>query len=108
MTTSADLAAATASALATSLGLDEVVDYLRDPDKVAYYGMMNILPATPIRWSLANDEAASRHLHYGLARWYHRPLEASLVPVDVITGVVRTRRKRQTNPSVPAMNLMMK
>src|ERR1035437_9633567 len=84
--------AATASALATSLGLDEVVDYLRDPDKVAYYGMMNILPATPIRWSLANDEAASRHLHYGLARWYHRPLEASLVPVDVITGVVRTRR----------------
>ena len=85
-------AAATASAVAKSMGLDEVVDYLRDPDKVAYYGMMNILPATPIRWSLANDEAASRHLHYGLARWYHRPLEASLVPVDVITGVVRTRR----------------
>ena len=40
-------AAATASALAKSLGLDEVVDYLRDPDKVAFYGMMNILPATP-------------------------------------------------------------
>src|SRR5664280_2193326 len=30
-------AAATASAVATSLGLDEVVDYLRDPDKVAFY-----------------------------------------------------------------------
>ena len=85
-------AAATASALAKSMGLDEVVDYLRDPDQVAYYGMMNVLPATPIRWSLENEEAADRHLHYGLARWYHRPLEASLVPIDVITGVLRTRR----------------
>jgi hypothetical protein len=85
-------AAATASALAKSMGLDEVVDYLRDPDRVAFYGMMNILPATPIRWSLENDEAASRHLHYGLARWYRVPLKASIVPVDVITGVLRTRR----------------
>ena len=85
-------AAATASAVAKSMGLDEVVDYLRDPDQVAFYGMMNILPATPIRWSLENVEAADRHLHYGLARWYHRPLEASLVPIDVITGVLRTRR----------------
>jgi hypothetical protein len=87
--------AATASALAKSMGLGEVgevVDYLRDPDKVAFYGMMNILPATPIRWTLENVEAASRHLHYGLARWYRRPLEASLVPIDVITGVLRTRR----------------
>jgi hypothetical protein len=85
-------AAAMASAVAKSLGLDEVVDYLRDPDKVAYYGMMNILPATPLGWSLENADAAGRHLHYGLARWYHRPLEASLVPIDVITGVLRTRR----------------
>jgi hypothetical protein len=85
-------AAATASALAKSLGLDEVVDYLRDPDKVAFYGMMNILPATPIRWTLENVDAADRHLHYGLARWYRRPLMASLMPVDVITGVLRTRR----------------
>ena len=85
-------AAATASGLATAMGLDEVVDYLRDPDQVAYYGMMNVLPATPIRWSLGNAEAADRLLHYGLARWYHRPLEASLVPIDVITGVLRTRR----------------
>jgi hypothetical protein len=84
--------AATASAVAKSLGLDEVVDYLADPDKVAYCGMMNILPATPLRWSLENVEAADRQLHYGLARWYHRPLEASLVPIDVITGVLRTRR----------------
>jgi hypothetical protein len=30
-------AAAMASAVANSMGLDEVVDYLRDPDKVAYY-----------------------------------------------------------------------
>ena len=85
-------AAATASAVAKSLGLDEAVDYLRDPDRVAFYGMMNILPATPSRWNLGNAEAADRHLHYGLARWYHRPLEASLVPIDVITGVLRTRR----------------
>jgi hypothetical protein len=85
-------AAATASALAKSMGLDEVVDYLRDPDRVVFYGMMNILPAIPTQWSLENQEAADRHLHYGLARWYHRPLEASLVPIDVITGVLRTRR----------------
>jgi hypothetical protein len=85
-------AAATASVLAKSMGLDEVVEYLRDPDKVAFYGMMNILPATPVRWSLDSAEAADHHLHYGLARWYHRPLEASLVPIDVITGVLRTRR----------------
>jgi hypothetical protein len=85
-------AAATASAVAKWMGLDEVVDYLRDPDQVTYYGMMNVLPATPIRWSLENEEAAGRHLHYGLARWYHRQLEASLVPIDVITGVLRTRR----------------
>ena len=81
-----------ASALAKSMGLDEVVDYLRDPDKVAYYGMMNILPATPIRWSLEDVDAADRHLHYGLARWYGVPLKASLVPIDLITGVLRTRR----------------
>jgi hypothetical protein len=85
-------AAATASGLANWMGLDEVVDYLRDPDQVAFYGMMNVLPAIPIRWSLGNADAADRHLHYGLARWYHRPLEASLVPIDVITGVLRTRR----------------
>jgi hypothetical protein len=85
-------AAATASAVAKSMALDEVVEYLRDPDRVAFYGMMNILPATPIRWTLENVEAADRHLRYGLARWYHRPLEASLVPIDVITGVLRTRR----------------
>jgi hypothetical protein len=85
-------AAAMASAVANSMGLDEVVDYLRDPDKVAYYGMMNILPATPIRCGLENVEAVSRQLHCGLARWYRVPLRASLVPVDVITGVVRTRR----------------
>ena len=86
-------AAAMASALAESIGLDEVVEYLRDPDQVAYYGMMNVLPATPIRWSLGNNvEAADRHLLYGLARWYGVPLEASLVPIDVITGVLRTRR----------------
>jgi hypothetical protein len=41
---------------------------------------------------LENVEAVSRQLHCGLARWYHRPLEASLVPIDVITGVLRTRR----------------
>ena len=70
-------AAAIASAVANSMGLDEVVDYLRDPDKVAYYGMMNILPATPIRWSLENVGAADRHLYYGLARWYRRPLKSS-------------------------------
>jgi hypothetical protein len=35
---------------------------------------------------------ADRHLYYGLARWYRHPLEASLVPIDVITGVLRTRR----------------
>ena len=81
-----------ASALAKWMGLDEVVDYLRDPDQVAYYGMMNVLPATPIRRSLENEEATDRLLHYGLARWYHRPLGASLVPIDVITGVLRTRR----------------
>jgi hypothetical protein len=85
-------AAAMASAVTKSMGLDEVADYLRDPDKVAYYGMMNILPATPIRRGLENVEAVSRQLHCGLARWYHRPLEASLVPIDVITGVLRTRR----------------
>ena len=85
-------AAAMASGLATAMGLDEVVDYLRDPDQVAFYGMMNVLPATPLRWSLEDVEAADRHLHYGLARWYHRPLETSLVPIDVITGVLRTRR----------------
>ena len=85
-------AAATASGLAKWMGLDEVVEYLRDPDQVAYYGMMNVLPATPIRRSLENEEAADRHLRYGLARWYHRPLEASMVPIDVITGVLRTRR----------------
>jgi hypothetical protein len=85
-------AAAMASGVANSMGLDEVVDYLRDSDKVAFYGLMNILPATPLRWGLDNSEAADRHLHYGLARWYHRPLEASLVPIDVITGVLRTRR----------------
>jgi hypothetical protein len=85
-------AAATSSAVAKSMGLDEVVDYLRDPDKTAFYGMMNILPATPIRRSLENVEAADRHLHYGLARWYRRPLMASLMPVDVITGALRARR----------------
>ena len=85
-------AAATASAVATAMGLDEVVVYLRDPDQVAFYGMMNVLPATPIRWSLEDVEAADRHLHYGSARWYHRPLEALMVPIDVITGVLRTRR----------------
>ena len=85
-------AAATASAVAKSMDLDEVVDYLRDPDKVAFYGMMNILPATPIRWNLENNGVADSHLHYGLARWYRSPLKASLVPIDVITGVLRTRR----------------
>ena len=85
-------AAAMASVVAKSMGLDEVVDYLRDPDKVAFYGMMNILPETPIRWNLENMEAADRHLHYGLARWYRVPLKASMVPIDVITGVLRTRR----------------
>jgi hypothetical protein len=85
-------AAAMALGLAKWMGLDEVVEYLRDPDQVAFYGMMNVLPATPLRWSLEDVEAADRHLHYGLARWYHRPLEASLVPIDVITGVLRTRR----------------
>jgi hypothetical protein len=54
--------------------------------------MMNILPATPLRWSLEDVDAADRLLPYGLARWYHRPLEASLVAIDVITGVMRTRR----------------
>jgi hypothetical protein len=85
-------AAATASAVAKSMGLDEVVEYLRDPDRVAFYVMMNILPATPIRWTLENVEAADRHLRYGLARWYRVPLKPSLVPIDVITGVLRTRR----------------
>ena len=85
-------AAVAASALAESMGLDEVVDYLRDPDRVVFYGMMNILPATSIRWSLENVEAANRHLHYGLARWYRVPLKPSLVPIDLITGVLRTRR----------------
>ena len=85
-------AAATASSLAKSMDLDEVVDYLRDPDRVAFYGLMNILPATPTQWSLENQEAAEHHLHYGLARWYRRPLEASLEPIDVITGVLKTRR----------------
>jgi hypothetical protein len=37
-------------------------------------------------------DAADRHLHYGLARWYMRPLKPSVVPIDVITGVLRTRR----------------
>src|ERR1035441_9637462 len=54
--------------------------------------LMNVLPATPLRWRLGNAEAADRHLRYGLARWYRRPLEASMVPIDVITGVLRTRR----------------
>jgi hypothetical protein len=85
-------AAATASGLAKAMGLDEVVDYLRDLDRVAFYGMMNILPATPSRWNFKTGEAANRQLHCGLARWYHRPLEASLVAIDVITGVLRTRR----------------
>jgi hypothetical protein len=85
-------AATMASAVAKLMGLDEVVEYLRDPDQVAFYGMMNILPATPLRWSPGNVEAADRHLHYGLARWYRVPLKASLVPIDVITGVLRTRR----------------
>jgi hypothetical protein len=85
-------AAAMASAVAKSMGLDEVVDYLRDPDKVAFYGMMNILPATPMRWTIEDVETASRQLHCGLARWYRVPLKASLVPIDVITGVLRTRR----------------
>src|ERR1035441_8482180 len=67
-------------------------EYLRNPDQVAFYGMMNVLPAAPIRWSLEDAEPADRLLPYGLARWYHRPLEASLVPIDVITGVLRTRR----------------
>jgi hypothetical protein len=70
--------AATASAVAKSIGLDEVVEYLRDPDRVAFYGMMNILPATPIRWTLENVDPANSHLHCGLARWYRRPLIASL------------------------------
>src|ERR1019366_7767912 len=74
------------------LGLDEVVDYLGDLDRVAFYGMMNILPATPSRWNFKTGEAANRHLRCGLAPYYHRPLEASLVPLDVIIGVVRTRR----------------
>jgi hypothetical protein len=86
------VAAATVSAVAKSMGLGEVVDYLRDPDKIAFYGMMNILPATPIRRSLEDVDAADRLLHYGLARWYRRPLEPSLVPIDMITGVLRTRR----------------
>jgi hypothetical protein len=85
-------AAAMASAVATAMGLDEVVEYLRDPDQVAFYGMMNVLPATPLRWSLEDADEAHRHLRYGLARWYRRPLDASLVPIDVITGVLRTRR----------------
>src|SRR5450759_1705354 len=55
-------AAATASVLAKSMGLDEVVDYLRDPDKVAFYGIMNILPATPLRWSRDNADAPDSHL----------------------------------------------
>ena len=42
-------AAAMASAVAKAMDLDEVVDYLRDPDRVGFYGMMNILPATPLR-----------------------------------------------------------
>jgi hypothetical protein len=54
--------------------------------------MMNILPATPIRWRLKTGEAANRHLHCGLARWYRRPLMASLMPIHLITGVLRTRR----------------
>jgi hypothetical protein len=49
-----------ASAVARWLGLDEVVDYLRAPDKVAYYGMMNILPATPFGWSFENAEAVRK------------------------------------------------
>jgi hypothetical protein len=77
-------AAATASALAKSLGLDEVVDYLRDSDKVAFYGMMNILPTTPTRWNLKTGDAASCSLHYGLARWYRRIEDQTpvLLPAD--------------------------
>ena len=85
-------AAATASGLAEAMGLNEVVEYLRDPDRVAFYGTINILPATPTRWTLENVEAANSHLHCGLDRWYRRPLKASLVPIDLITGVLRTRR----------------
>ena len=59
---------------------------------MAFYGMMNVLPATPIAWSLDNADAANRHLHRGLARWNMRPLNASWVPIDLINGVVRTRR----------------
>jgi hypothetical protein len=46
-------AAATASALAKSMDLDEVVNYLRDPDRVAFYGMMNIRNSsgTPVDFS---------------------------------------------------------
>src|ERR1039458_4078357 len=53
--------------------------------------MMNVLPATPLRWSLDNADATSRHLHYGLGRWYRHPLEVSVVPVDLIIGGLRTR-----------------
>jgi hypothetical protein len=84
--------AATVSAFAKAMGLDEVVDYLDDPDEVTYYGLYNILPTAPTRWNLEDASIASRHLHRGLAHWYFRPLKASLAPLDVIIGVVRTRR----------------
>jgi hypothetical protein len=84
--------AATVSAFAKAMGLDEVVDYLDDPDQVTYYGLYNILPTAPTRWNLEDASIASRHLHRGLAHWYFRPLKASLAPLDVIMGVVRTRR----------------
>jgi hypothetical protein len=84
--------AATVSALAKSMGLDEVVDYLDDPDQVTFYGLQNILPATPTRWNLEDVGVANRHLNRGLAHWYYRPLKASLVPIDVIIGVLRARR----------------
>src|ERR1035441_5159137 len=54
--------------------------------------MMNILPAIPARWSPENVNAADRHLRYGLARWYGVPLKPSLVPIDLIIGVLRTSR----------------
>lgn len=84
--------AATVSAVAKAIGLDEVMEYLGEPDQVAFYGLQNILPSIPIRWSLESVDAATRHLHSGLARWYFNPFKPSLAPLDLIVGLLRARR----------------
>ena len=85
-------AAASASHLARSAGLEEVEAYGADPEAVFYYGLDNLLPHAPRSGELNGDGTWEPFLAQQLSRWYFRPFRRRLQPLDVVRGVLRAGR----------------